>query len=323
MVISIGIIGYRNHAQHLITIVGADSRCKLEYIFHPNKKINDYRGTNNFSDLFSCNAIIIASPNNTHTYYIEKLKKFKGYIFCEKPPAVSIKELNQIKKIGKNRRARIFFNFNYRFSELSNLLKKINNSDQIGKILNIDIKSTHGLAYQKKYSNSWRADGRNNKHNILETLSIHYIDLILLHFGRSKKIFYFPKVISKNGTSFDTSFLVMNFHKGPTISLFNSYATCYSNEIIIFGSKGIIEIKNNKKIILRPRNTFDKKGRFKRPPIFKREKLSLERDYIVSLEKSIKFFLNLVKEKRKVQLLQYKNSLLTNESILKIKKLKK
>ena len=33
--------------------------------------------------------------------------------------------------------------------------------------------------------------------------------------------------------------------------------------------------------------------------------------------------LNLVKEKRKVQLLQYKNSLLTNESILKIKKLKK
>ena len=38
MVISIGIIGYRNHAQHLITIVGTDSRCKLEYIFHFDAK---------------------------------------------------------------------------------------------------------------------------------------------------------------------------------------------------------------------------------------------------------------------------------------------
>jgi len=320
LVISIGIIGYRNHAQHLITLVETHSKCKLEHIFHPNKKIDDDRGTNNFSDLFACDAIIIASPNNTHVYYIEKLKKFKGYIFCEKPPAVSMKEFNQIKKIGKNRRERIFFNFNYRFSELSNLIKKINNSGQIGKILNIDIKSTHGLAYQKKYLNSWRADGRNNKHNILETLSIHYIDLILLHFGKSEKIFYFPKIISKNGTSFDTSFLVMDFHKGPTVSLFNSYATCYSNEIIIFGSKGIVEIKNNKEIILKPRNTFDKKGRFKRPPIFKQEKLSLEQDYSTSLEKSVKFFLNLVKEKQRVQLSQYKNSLLTNELILKIKK---
>ena len=41
MVISIGIIGYRNHAQHLITLVETHSKCKLEHIFHPNKKIDD------------------------------------------------------------------------------------------------------------------------------------------------------------------------------------------------------------------------------------------------------------------------------------------
>jgi len=322
LVINIGLIGYQNHAQHLITLVEKHTKTKLKYIFHPSKKINDDRGTNDFSALFSCDAVIIASPNNTHTYYIEKLKKFEGYIFCEKPPSVSIKEFNLLKKIRKKKREKIFFNFNYRFSKLSDLIRKIRNTNEIGSILNIDIKSTHGLAYQKKYLNSWRANGNNNKHNILETLSIHYIDLFLLHFSKNKKIFYAPKIISKNGTSFDTNFLIMDFEKGPIVSIFNSYATGYSNEIIIFGSKGIIEIKNNKKILLKPRDTFNKNGRFKRPPIYSKEKFSLEEDYNKSLENSVNFFLNLVFKKQKIHDIQYENSLLTNELIYKIKKLK-
>jgi len=321
LVINIGIIGYQNHAQHLITLIEKHPKTKLKYIFHPSKKIDDERGINDLSILFSCDAIIIASPNNTHTDYINKLKKFQGYIFCEKPPSVSVREFNLLKKIKKKRREKIFFNFNYRFSELSKIIKKIYCSNEIGNILAIDIKSTHGLAFQKKYRKSWRSNGENNKHNILETLSIHFIDLFLLHFGKNEKIFYSPKLISKNGTSFDTNFILINFKKGPTISIFNSYATGYSNEMIIFGTKGIVEIKNNKKIILKPRDTFDKNGRFKRAPIYKKEKFSIEDDYNKSLENSVNFFLNSVIKKEKISNTYYANSLLTNELIYKIKKI--
>ena len=44
------------------------------------------------------NPLIVTDSGSKELPFIEKLKKFKGYIFCEKPPAVSIKELNQIKK---------------------------------------------------------------------------------------------------------------------------------------------------------------------------------------------------------------------------------
>ena len=99
MVINVGIIGYRNHAQRLISLVETSPVCKLKHIFHPYKKIDDFRGTNNFSDLLECDIIIIASPNSTHYEYLKKLKSFTGYVLCEKPPVVNLEELNELKKI--------------------------------------------------------------------------------------------------------------------------------------------------------------------------------------------------------------------------------
>ena len=124
MVVNVGIIGYRNHAQRLISLVETNSECKLKHIFHPNKKIDDFRGTNNFSDLLECDVIIISSPNLTHYEYLKKLKSFTGYIFCEKPPAVSLEDLNELKIIDDTRKRKTFFNFKYRFSELNQKFRK-------------------------------------------------------------------------------------------------------------------------------------------------------------------------------------------------------
>ena len=142
--------------QHLVT---------LKYIFHPKKKFNDKRCTNYFTDLLSCDAIIISSPNDTHYQYIKKLETFSGYIFCEKPPVSNINELNKLKKLKINKKRKIFFNFNYRFSELDKLLQKYSNSKQLGQIVKIEIIASQGLAFKKEYIGSWRSNG--TKINIL------------------------------------------------------------------------------------------------------------------------------------------------------------
>ena len=63
-----------------------NSKCNLKYIFHPNKKIDDDRGINDFSLLLECHVIVIASPNKTHYHYLKKLESFSGYIFYWMPP---------------------------------------------------------------------------------------------------------------------------------------------------------------------------------------------------------------------------------------------
>jgi predicted dehydrogenase len=318
LVANIGIIGYRNHAQRLISLVENNSECRLKYIFHPNKKIEDDRATNNFSHLFECDAIIIASPNKTHYDYLEKLESFSGYIFCEKPPVINLNELNKFKKILKFNRKKLFFNFNYRFSKLNNVFKKYANSEEIGDIIYIEIIASQGLSFKQNYAKSWRADGINNKFNLLDTVTIHYLDLMNYYFGTSKNQFYFPKLISKNGTSFDTGQLLLEYEKF-NVSIINSYSTPFIGELSIIGTNGYISIRNEVLEVHTPRDTFDKNNFFISPPISFTEKFNMQEDYKSSLKNSFDFFISHIVDNKEFDISLYEASLKTTQLILELR----
>jgi len=318
LVINIGIIGYRNHAQRLITLVENNSKCNLKHIFHPNKTITDDRGTNDFSLLFDCDVIIIASPNKTHYDYLKKLQSFSGYVFCEKPPVVNLDELNKLEKFPESVNKKIFFNFNYRFSELNNLFDTYINSRDIGEIVFIEIISSQGLAFKQEYTNSWRADGINNKFNLLDTVTIHYLDLITQHFGVSKNQFYFPKLISKNGSSFDTGQLLLEYKKF-NVSIINSYVTPFIGELSIIGTNGYVSIKNGILEVRTPRDTLDENNLFITPPIFLTKKFDIQNDYNSSLKNSFDFFISNVLDKKEFDPLLYETSLKTIRLILELR----
>ena len=72
LAVKIGIIGYQNHAMRLLSLLEERDDCEISSIYHPEKSINDSRGTKNIDDLYKCDAVLIASPNHTHFTYIEK-----------------------------------------------------------------------------------------------------------------------------------------------------------------------------------------------------------------------------------------------------------
>ena len=180
MVVKLGIIGYKNHAERLLNILDKKRDCCLKFIYHPTKKIKDVRGTNKISDLLSCDAILISSPNQTHFNYLKKLEKFNGYIFCEKPPVVLRSELNSLRKFKIGKKRKICFNFNFRFIKINSLIEEIVKDKHLGKIINVNIIWTHGLAFKKEYVKSWRSKG--NLHSVLDTVTVHFIDMLNLHF---------------------------------------------------------------------------------------------------------------------------------------------
>jgi predicted dehydrogenase len=320
LVVKIGIIGYRNHALRLINIIEKLSEYEITHIFHPSKTLEDSRFTNNLSDMYDSDCILICSPNQTHYPYLKKLlDEFKGYIFCEKPPAITSKELNELQKLPIYEKQRIFFNFNYRFSHLADVLKNCLNSEKIGKIIHINIIASQGLAFKKEYPDSWRANGKNNLHNLLDTLSIHYLDLLNLLFGSQTTNHYFPSLVSGNGTSYDTCYLIFRYNNEITASVLNSYATPYTNQISILGSNGFVSISENNLKIFSPRDTFDSNGFFISPPLTEEKKFDFTSEYINSLTASMIFFLNHVKEKNPIDISQFNTSILTNKMILDLK----
>jgi len=319
LVVKLGIIGYRNHASRLISLLEKKSDCKITYIYHPTKMIDDPRGTNNISDLFSCDAVIIASPNHTHFEYVEKLLlNFNGYIFCEKPPATNLNDLVKLEHLSTENKNRLFFNFNYRFSKLSETIQSSLQSDSLGKIITINILSTHGLAFKKNYAESWRADGEKNLHNILDTVAIHYVDLLSFYFGKPQKISYFPSLMSKNGTSYDTCNLTIQYDTGSFANILNSYASSLINEISIIGTNGILTIRDNLFELRSPRDTFDSNGFFINPPILTKTNFDIESDYQNSLKNALDYFILIVQNKKSMDIQQFEASILSNRIILQL-----
>ena len=169
--LKICIIGDGIHSKRIQNILNT-KKIKFE-IFKPKNK-NNY-AKKKFNELKKFNTFFITSPDNTHFHYINKLYRF-GYIFCEKPPCTNINHLNLLKKI-KSRK--IFYNFNYRFSEFYKILKN-RNKYNLGKLLYGTIINGHALGLKKDYKKNWRSKKRISKKGILEVVSIHYLDIIIL-----------------------------------------------------------------------------------------------------------------------------------------------
>ena len=88
----IGIIGNGNHSKRIQKIL---KKKKIDFFIYKPKK-PDYFEIHKFNQLKKCNVIFIVSPNMTHFFYIKRLYK-KRYIFCEKPPVNTKKELSEYK----------------------------------------------------------------------------------------------------------------------------------------------------------------------------------------------------------------------------------
>lgn len=317
LTVKLGIIGYRNHAIRLISLCAEIESCNIKLIYHPTKSIEDQRSTNNFSDLLNCDAVIIASPNHTHFEYVKKLlENFNGYIFCEKPPVTSLNDIDWLKKLPTKTKEKVFFNFNYRFSRLEETIKNFSSSHQIGNIVSIHFVMNHGLAFKEKYFKSWRSDGEKNLHNILDTLTIHYLDLANFVFGNPSRVSYFPSLMSKNGSSYDTCNLLMQYADGKTVSILNSYSSPYINETMIIGTNGVVSIRDNLLSIRSPRDTFDEKGFFTIAPIIFSQKFDIKNEYDKSLKNSLSYFISNVEKKKPMSLDHFTTSLETNRLIL-------
>jgi predicted dehydrogenase len=315
----IGIIGFGNHASRIISILEKFSNIEIYKIFHPTKIVLENIGTNQFEDLYDCDCILILSPDDTHFEYISKLSQnYDGYIFCEKPIVIKLNELSKLENIDEDKKKKIFFNFNFRFSKISEILKKGIADKKIGEINYISIISTHGLAFKKEYLDSWRSDKKKNYHNILDSLAIHYLDLILFQIGNIKNLNYYPRLISKNGNSYDTCRLTLETEHVSTV-IYCSYANPKINEIVIIGTNGYITIRDNKKEIFCPRDIFDPKGFFIKPPMIENEDFNFEDEYINSLKKSLEYFIDVVKHKKLIDLENFENSIMTTKLLIEMK----
>ena len=285
----IGLIGNGVHSKRIQKIL---KKKKLKFLIYKPKKPH-YFEKNKLEQLKKCKVIFIVSPNKTHFSYIKKLYTGR-YIFCEKPPVNSKKELLEL---GKLKSKKIYYNYNSRFIQIAKIIKN-SKKYKFGKLIYANISSSHGLAQKNDYKNSWRSSIIKSPKGVYEIVSIHFIDLINYLFNVSK--IDKPDLVNSSniGNSYDTSLVKIKLKDGALVNIFSTYNSAYSNNYFFLFQNGILEKQNNIIKIKGPTKNFDKKGFFKPPKIIKIIKINENQDYNNSLQESVVYFLNHVKNKK-------------------------
>lgn len=225
----------------------AKNELKISYIDHPHKKLKIKNMTNKLDDLLNLDCIFITSPNHTHFRYLNylKKKKYKGYIFYEKPPVLKLIEIKKLKKFNLKT---TYFNYNYRHS---GILKFFKDNKRLGKITMINIIDSKPLIYKKNIKHNWRFQ---LKEILVNNNLIHFIDLVSFNFKKDISNLKLQNSRSqKNLKIFDT--ISASFKIGNIISNISlSYGTVVEKKILIYYSNGKVEITNDKIYIYYPGN---------------------------------------------------------------------
>jgi predicted dehydrogenase len=122
-------------------------------------------------------AIFICTPNYMNKpLTIQSLKAGK-HVFCEKPPAFTAKDVDEIQVVEKEANKVLMYGFNHRHHDSIKKMKKLIDEREFGKVL--WMRGRYGKSVDKKYYQNWRSKRKYAGGGILIDQGIHMIDLFL------------------------------------------------------------------------------------------------------------------------------------------------
>ncbi|HIN33240.1 MAG TPA: Gfo/Idh/MocA family oxidoreductase [Nitrospirales bacterium] len=272
----LAIIGLRNHAARMAGLVAIHPKISSLLFYHPdNTRISvepfpalpkPVERSSDFAAVLACDGVVIASPHNTHFDYILRLVESPLFVLCEKPPASTEAQLNQLASLPSEQKARIAFNFNYAHTDFAIVVREKLSEGSLGCPLMMNVTASHGLAFKAAFANNWRMTDSDPFSTILGNLGIHYVHMILDLIGPVADWRLTRWAASPQTRGVDSIALMVDTVQRVAAHIFLSYAAPYVNSCRLILTDGIISLDNGQVTIAGPRDSFDDRGRFVTPP---------------------------------------------------------
>ena len=240
----LGIIGIGNWGKNLVRelskihcIKKCSSNGNLKNIRWLKKNYPSIQYVSDSKEIFAdkeINAVIIATPINTHYKLVKKALLSKKHVFVEKPISTNLSEAEELIEIAKKNNLLLFVGHIFIFNEIFKKLIQISNRENI----------TH-------LNFLWNKFGTFDEDIFLNLVS-HDLSIILALFGKPKKI----KLINKFGviSKCDVVTLILELPNKKTCQIHVNRCSNHKQKYVtIFTQKNIYVwddlslFKNNKK----------------------------------------------------------------------------
>jgi len=196
--------------------------------------------TNDESEIINdpeINVVVIASPTDSHTKYIQEAAKAKKDIFCEKPIDTDLMRIKETLNIVKNEGVKLMIGFNRRFDRNFKRVREMVSSGQVGIPQIVKVTARDPAPPSIDYI---KTSG-----GMLFDMTIHDWDMARFQIGSEIEEVYTKGAvlvdpeIGKAG-DIDTVVLILKFKNGAIGMIDNSRQAVYGYDqrVEVFGSKG-------------------------------------------------------------------------------------
>ncbi|MCR8559726.1 Gfo/Idh/MocA family oxidoreductase [Mucilaginibacter sp. BJC16-A38] len=181
----VGIIGYGVMGKTRNLAITEIKRGKVVAISEPNLGA-DFEGIPNLSHEEIINhpdldVIVVCTPNFLNKDLTIRALNAGKHVFCEKPPAFTGADIEEIIIAEKNSGKVLMYGFNHRHHDSVMHMKRLIDSNEYGKVL--WLRGRYGKSVTADYFNQWRAKKELAGGGILMDQGIHMLDLFLFLSG--------------------------------------------------------------------------------------------------------------------------------------------
>ena len=224
----VGFIGFGSFSQTRYAVLKSIPDVSLIGFYDPAISENR-KGIKSFSnpeDLFSeIDAIIISVPPKLAPSYVINSLNSNLHVFCEKPAAVSLKDLKKIKKYILDDKV-LAYGFNHRQHSSIKKIKLLLEENTLGKIL--WMRGRYGKEVDENYKDSWRCNKKLNGGGILIDQGIHMVDLMNYLSGGFDGVqaLLSSNYLNKPGID-DNGFILNDFHENDRSKIVDKFVNAY------------------------------------------------------------------------------------------------
>lgn len=190
-------------------------------------------------------AVVICSPTDTHSAYVEECARRGKHVFCEKPLDLSLARIRETLKVVRQHNIQLMLGFNRRFDANFVKLKTLVDTGKIGDVQLVKITSRDPAPPSVAYLKS--------SGGLFLDMTIHDFDMARYVMGKEVKEVYAAASVLTGGAvaeagDIDTAVVTLKFEDDSMAVIDNSRKAVYGYDqrLEVFGSKGMAHVENNK-----------------------------------------------------------------------------
>ena len=178
--INVGIIGYGKMGRIRHQVISSIKNVQVDSVYDPTNIITEIEKVQSPDQIINnpkIDAVFICTPNYLNKPLTIQILQTGKHVFCEKPPAFTAEDVEEIRTVEKESGKVLMYGFNHRYHNSIKHMKKLIDEEEFGKVL--WMRGRYGKSVDDTFLDNWRSKKEYAGGGILIDQGIHMVDLFL------------------------------------------------------------------------------------------------------------------------------------------------